>query len=108
MNKEYIIPSKEDPIFRAYCSDFGYIEHDFYKHWEVKTDEHWVIGSTFAIDLTDAIVRLHEFIKSYEYSNSKTKYKIVMFCGELDKYGDSKETKVYSITQSNAKKYRLI
>lgn len=104
---QYITPTKENPIFKAHCSDFGYIEQEFYKCWEIRTKELWLIGNTFSTNLTNAIVRLHEFMKSYEPATSKTKYEIFFFDGTIDKYGNSKEIKVYSITEANARKWKL-
>lgn len=106
-NQIYITPTKENPVFKAYCTDFGYIEQDFYKRWEVKYESVWCVGSTFSLDLTDAIIRLHEFIKSYKGQNPNTRYEIYLVDGTTDKHGNLKDTKVYSISEKNAKNWKI-
>ena len=106
-NKEYIRPTKERPVYKAYCTDFGFIEQDFYKRWEVRNELNWCVGSTFALNLTDAIIRLHNFIKSYRAHSSGTKYELYLMDGTFDKNGNVKETKVYSISERNAKNWQL-
>jgi len=59
---EYIIPTKERPVFKALCSDFGYIERGIYKDWNIVSDKYNCVGSTFALNLTDAITALHQYI----------------------------------------------
>lgn len=105
MENEYITPTIEKPVFVAVCSDFGYIINNLYKEWLVGN----MLGDTYARNITDAIVYLHEFIAQYEAINSKSEFEIFMINGQLTKYGEEvKYQKVYSINGQQAKKYRII
>lgn len=77
----YITPTKERPIFKCHNDYFGYIEQEFYKDFEIKNEQVWIIGSTFATSLTDAIVRCHDFIKEHPETNPKSKFIIEMVDG---------------------------
>ncbi len=106
---KYIKPSKDHPVFKCYNSYFGYIEQEFYKQWEIRDSQRWTIGYTFATSLTDAINRLHVYIKENKESIPlKSKFHIVMMDGTIDKKGYINESKCYSISLAEAKKFKLI
>ena len=104
----YITPTKERPIFKCHNDYFGYIEQDFYKDFEIKNEQVWIIGSTFATSLTDAIVRCHDFIKEHPETNPKSKFIIEMVDGSINKYGDVINKKCYSISMKQAKEFHII
>lgn len=109
MEQEYITPTKEYPVFKCYNDYSGYIEQTLYKQWQIKEGSHWTIGYTFALNLTDAIRYLHEFIKeNKEEINPKSKFTIVMMNGKINKHGDIEETKCYSVSMKQAKQFKLI
>lgn len=105
---EYVIPTKERPIFKALCSDFGYIESGIYKDWSIVSDKYNCIGLTFALNLTDAITALHKFIAEYPNINKKSKFEIFMCDGTTDKYGEHIQILAYSITFKKAKLFKII
>lgn len=106
---DYIKPTKDNPIFKCYNSYFGYIEDTMYKEWEIHEDNVWSVGSTFAIDLSRAILKLHDYIKEHRESiNSNSKFTIVMVDGSLNTHGEINEKKCYSITMKQAKQFKLI
>ena len=108
MDKDYIIPTTKEPVFTAYCDDFGCIEGSFYKDWSINN----ICGNTYATNLTDAIVELHDFIKWYAKNESsfrkKSTFYIELIDGSVDKNGDVIKKKVYSINGATAKKVRLV
>lgn len=108
ISKKYITSTKERPIFKAVCHDFGYIERGLYKEWNIITEKYDMIGSTFALQLTDAITALHEFIAEYDGITKKSKFEILMCDGSLNQYGDPLEIKAYSINYNKAKLFRII
>ncbi len=107
---QYITPTKEHPIFKCYNSYFGYLEETLYKQWEIKDGLNWTIGYTFALNLTDAIRYLHEYIKDHQHEiDPKSKFHIVLMNGTIDKKtGYHKETECYSISMKQAKQFKLI
>lgn len=102
-DEKYITPTKDDPIFRGYCDDFGFIDDSMYKRWMAGNN----IGDTFAVNYTDAITKLHKFIQEYQALRPGTKYSIYIFMGELDRFGCVIDKKIYSITEKKAKQYKL-
>mgnify|MGYP000436752734 FL=1 len=94
---------------KCYNSYFGYIEDTMYKEWEIHEGNVWSVGSTFAIDLSRAILKLHDYIKEHRESiNSNSKFTIVMVDGSLNTHGEINEKKCYSITMKQAKQFKLI
>lgn len=111
MNKkeDYIQPTKDAPIFKCYNDYLGYIEDSMYKDWEIHKENLWSVGSTFAIDLTNAILKLHNYIKeNKETIAPKSIFSILMIDGSLNKKGEINEKKCYSISMKQAKQFRLI
>lgn len=112
--KEYITPTKDNPVFIAHCDYWGYIEENFYKEWEIKNENGWIIGRTYALSLDKAIANLHEFIKEYFSSGKsslpgKAKFSIAMIDGTWnEKYNERKEYKCYEISVNQARKFKLI
>lgn len=108
-NKTYIKPTKDNPIFKCYSNYSGYIEDSMYKQWEIHEDNLWTVGYTFAIDLSRAILKLHDYIKeNKENIESNSKFTIVMMDGSLNKKGEINEAKCYSISMKQAKQFKLI
>lgn len=106
---EYIKPTKDNPIFKCYNDYFGYIEDTIYKDWEIHEGDLWIVGRTFAINLSNAILKLHDYIKEHqEYIEANSKFTIVMVDGTLNKYGEINEKKCYSISMKQAKQFKLI
>ena len=96
-----ITPTKENPVFAADCSVFGYIDGPFKR----STINNCGIY-TFALDFTNAINDLHEWIKSCEkdlLEEKKCSFSIYLVDGSLDKYGEIKLNKVYTISSKKAK-----
>ena len=106
---DYIKPTKDNPIFKCYNNYFGYIEDSMYKQWEIHEDNVWIVGSTFATDLSGAILQLLDYIKEHKESiESNSKFTIVMMDGSLNKKGEISEVKCYSISMKQAKQFKLI
>lgn len=106
---DYIKPTKDHPIFKCFNDYFGYIENTIYKEWEIHEDNKWIVGSTFEVDLSRAILKLHDYIKEHkETLKSNTKFTIVMMDGSLNNKGEINEVKCYSISMKQAKKFKLI
>lgn len=109
MKQEYITPTKNRPIFKCYNDYFGYIEEMIYKQWQIKDEKRWIIGHTFALNLTDAINKLHEYIKdNKDHIETNSKFTIVLMDGTINKYGEIKEIKCYSISMKQAKQFKLL
>ncbi len=108
MNKEYIIPTTEYPVFKALCLDFGFIEESFYKEWNIVSENCNMVGATYALSLSDAISKLLEFIPAYENINKKSKFHIIMIDGTVNKYGEPIEVVAFSITYKQSKQFRII
>lgn len=109
MENEYIIPTKENPVFQVVNAYEGYIVNDYltYKEWSIKNNERWVVGETTATNLPDAMQALFAHIRMNDWKQ-KASYVIEMIDGSCDKFGDPVYTKVYKITMKQAKKFRLI
>lgn len=104
---DYITPTKENPIFRAICSDFGYIEDNQYKKYETLSR----IGNTFHIYFDKAIEKLFGFIREYKGNyviKNNTKFEIEMIWGEEDKYQNILYKKVFSISGKQLKLTKII
>jgi len=109
MEQEYITPTKKRPVFKCYNDFFGYVEETLYKQWQIKDGDCWTVGYTFALNLTDAIRYLHGYIKdNKENIDMNSKFTIVLMNGTIDKRGNIKETKCYSISMKQAKQFKLI
>ena len=107
MKTEYITPTKERPVFVAYCNAFGCIDKRMYKSWNVKNDKTNSVGDTFALSFADAVNSLHEWIKDHAQfvvENPKCKF-IIQVINGVTKYDDVVFTDVYEISASKAKKY---
>jgi len=109
MTKDYITPTKDNPVFISQNMYSGYIIDSEYKDWESKNEQYWVCGETTALTLTDAIEAIHKHIQNCkEYINPDTKFDVYMLDGTCDKYGEPIRTKCYSISMKQAKKFKLI
>ena len=101
-DSNYIIPTKENPVFVAHCSAFGNIEHKLYKQWLIKDS----CGVTFAIKYKDAVNRLHEWIeekKGWLRTESNCKFEIFIIDGSFDEtWSTPIYKKVYSISSRKA------
>jgi hypothetical protein len=101
-NSDYIIPTKEHPVFLADCDYIGYIDGTYKKH---------LLGNcssdTFGIDFAKAVNDLHEWIKEHSHlieEYPKCKFNLYISDGSLDKYDDAIRKKVYTISARKAKK----
>lgn len=108
-NSEYIIPTKENPVFQVLNTYEGYVVNDYntYKGWSIKNDERWAVGETTAPNLPDAMQALFAHIQSNP-DKQKAVYVIEMIDGAYDKYGDPIRVPVYKISMRQAKRFKLI
>ena len=100
-NTEYLKPTKTNPVFKAECDFLGYIENPRIKMHIVNNN----IGDTFETDFTNAITKLHEYIKqnNLHMEYPKAKFNIYLVDGTIDKKLDSpKLKKVYTISSKKA------
>jgi hypothetical protein len=105
MEKDYIVPTKERPIFIAFCDHFGVIDGIItYKDWCINN----VCGSTFATSFKDAVNYLHEWIEENRWCINeypKCKFEIEIIDGTFNERLDEViRKKVYSITANKSKK----
>lgn len=108
-HNDYIIPTKEHPVFVAQNMYSGYFIDSEWKDWQVKNDEKWCVGETTSMNLLGAIRAVYDHIKeNTEYLSPETKFQIDMIDGSYDKYGDPVRVKCYSISVKQAKKFRII
>lgn len=108
-NNEYIIPTKENPVFQVLNMYEGYIvnDHNTYKDWSIKNENAWVVGETTATTLPGAMQALFSHIESNP-DKERAKYVIEMIDGTCDKYGGPIRVPVYKISMRQAKKFKLI
>lgn len=111
MNKEFITPTKENPIFIAQCSKYGgqIGEYDTnYPEWAIIGKKGTYVGKVFAISLDEAKEKLHQYINDFKFKNElKTKFSISVTYGELSyswlfKNEDVKFDLVYQISMKEA------
>jgi len=106
----YIKPTKQNPVFVAKNSYWGYIEQNVYKMWNVKNEQYNLVGCTFAVNYADAINNLHDWIienKGILNEVPKCNFTIQCVDGTVNKFGEPVYKKVYTISASKAKKYLL-
>jgi hypothetical protein len=109
MKNEYITPTVECPVFVAQNSYSGYVITSIYKRWESINERYEVCGDTTALNLTDAIVAVHNHIRECgEYINKGAKFEVYMIDGTCNGQGEPIRVKCYSVTMREAKKYRII
>lgn len=110
MENEYIIPTKENPVFTCTNNYWGYTECYTWKGWRIMNEEGGSIGGdTWSVRLDLAISSLFDYIKeNREDIPEESKFEIEMIDGRVDKWGDPIRTKVYSISMKQAKKFKLI
>lgn len=106
-DSQYIIPTKQRPVFVLVHDYFGYIERGCYKDSLVKNHT----TTTFATSYADAVNALHEWIQQDPDKVVKCP-KATMTIYSLDGSWDAKDdlpvrTKVYEIKASKARKYLL-
>lgn len=106
-NNEYIIPTNDNPIFKAEDDHSGWIDRNMYKDALIGD----ICTSVFATSYEDAILSLHNWIReNKEYIMSqplKAKYSILSTVGKLNKHDEVEYYNVYSITNRRARKYLL-
>ncbi|GHV18131.1 hypothetical protein FACS1894169_14380 [Bacteroidia bacterium] len=109
MEKEYITPTKNNPVFIVINTYEGYIVNDYcmYKDWQIKTDNCHTVGETTEITLHGAMGKLFEHIQDNTDKES-AKYAIEMIDGTVDRFGDVVHKTVYKITMKEAKKFKII
>jgi hypothetical protein len=109
MENKYIIPTKENPVFRVINTYEGYIVNDcpLYKGWQVKNEQSWVCGETSATSLPGAMEALFKHIQNNP-DKEAAKYTIEMIDGTVDKWGEPVYQIVYKISMKQAKKFKII
>ena len=104
---DYIIPTKESPVFVAVCSYFGYLYRGMYKMNKVRNS----VCDTWAVNYMDAVNELHEAIKANPHwvnENPDCNFTIYAMDGSWeDRHDQAKLVKVYEISAKKAKKYIL-
>lgn len=109
MTKDYITPTKESPIFIGQNMYSGYVIPSEYREWEIKNEKCWICGETTALNITDAIEKVHRHIQNNkEWIKPKTKFDVYMLDGTTNKFGEPIRIKCYSISMNQAIKFRLI
>ena len=104
---DYIIPTKNEPIFQAECDHFGFIEDGFYKYAKVGNG----ITSVFALTYSEAINKLHEYLQKDNYGKEiieeypKAKFSIYEVDGRTGSNDETLSKTVYTLTASKIKKY---
>lgn len=108
MEKNYIIPTKQRPVFQVWNTYAGYVVTDCrtYMEWEIKSDACHVVGETTAIDLPGAMEALFSHIK-LNFGMTKSAFAIEMLDGTMDKNGEPKRTRIFTISMSQALEYGL-
>lgn len=108
MEKSYITPTKEAPIFQVWNTCVGYVVTDYcsYKDWEIKTNNCLTVGETTATDLPGAMEALFSHIgMSGDVVGSG--FTIEMLDGSTDKNGEPRRTRVFTLSTRQARKYGL-
>lgn len=107
--QNFITPTKENPVFVVQNMYSGTCMDGGYKEWEIKTDNHVDGGLTASLTLAGAIEAAHEYVHdNYQYCNQDVRIEVQMIDGTLDRYGDPKRIKAYSISFREAKRFRII
>ena len=108
MEKNYITPTKQRPVFQVWNTYAGYVVTDYrtYMEWEIKSDICHVVGETTAIDLPGAMEALFSHIK-LNLGMTKSAFAIEMLDGTMDKYGEPKRNRIFTISMSQALEYGL-
>lgn len=103
LSRDYISPTKESPVFIADDDTYGFIDLGVYKNSLCGRST----TPTFALSYENGIERLHNYIKNTRHIDPKAKFTLYIMDGSVDKSGQSKLTKVYSLTYKNAKRFML-
>jgi len=101
---DYVIPTKKSPTFVAENDYYGFIDTGCYK------PSYCGMGTTytFALNYEEGIKRLHQYIKDCgEEIYSTSNFNLYIMDGTVKSNGDSKLTKVYSISAKKAKQLLL-
>lgn len=108
MVKTYITPTKERPVFQVWNTYTGYVVTDCcsYKEWEIKSNTCHAVGETTAIDLPGAMEELFSHIR-LNPGMIKSAFTIEMLDGTADRNGDTKRTRVFTLSMRQARKYGL-
>ena len=108
MEKNYITPTKQRPVFQVWNTYAGYVVTDYrtYMEWEIKSDACHVVGETTAIDLPGAMEALFSHIK-LNFGMTKSAFVIEMLDGTMDKNGEPKRARIFTISMSQALEYGL-
>lgn len=109
MEKEYITPTKENPVFRVINTYEGYIVNDChtYKMWNIKNDTCNMVGETSATSLPGAMEALFKHIQNNP-DKEAAKYTVEIIDGTVDKRGEPVYRTVYKISMKQAKKFKVI
>lgn len=108
MEKNYITPTKQRPVFQVWNTYAGYVVTDYrtYMEWKIKSDICHAVGETTAIDLPGAMEALFSHIK-LNLGMTKSAFAIEMLDGTMDKNGEPKRTRIFTISMSQALEYGL-
>jgi len=105
---KYIIPTKENPVFKVYCHAYGTYLDGMYKDYTYQSsDGYTVLCNTYALNLPDALRYLFDFIK--ENPETDKGFEVYMVDGSHDKKrNDIKEKLVFKLRPGEAKKCKVI
>lgn len=97
--------SKENPVYTLENDWVGTIGASRYKMWTVGD----LCGDTFEVSYIKAVESLHNRLEDGDYNYllleyPKSKFTIHRIDGSLDKYGEVKREKVYSLSVKQIKK----
>lgn len=97
--------SKENPVYTLENDWVGTLDVSRYKMWTIGD----LCGDTFALSYRGAIDRLHDYLEDGDFNYllqeyPKSKFIIYRLDGSLDKYGEVKREKVYSLSVKQIKK----
>ena len=109
MEKGYITPTKEAPIFQVWNTYVGYVVTDYcsYKDWEIKTNNCHMVGETTATDLPGAMEALFSHI-GMSGDMVESGFTIEMLDSTTDKNGEPRRTRVFTLSTKQARKYGLL
>ena len=91
--------SKENPVYTLENDWIGTFDVPMYKMWTVAD----MFGDTFALSYRGAIDRFHDYLEDGEFNDimrmyPKSKFVICRIDGSVNKHGEIKREKVYSLS----------
>lgn len=109
MEKNYIAPTKQRPVFQVWNTYAGYVVTDYrtYMEWKIKSDICHMVGETTATDLPGTMEALFSHI-GMSGDTVESGFTIEMLDGTTDKNGEPRRTRVFTLSTKQARKYGLL